>query len=282
MLYYRSISDERTSGDWISGGSPIDGEQMTADSAPATAGGAVLITGASRGIGAASAVAVARNGFDIAIGCLEREEEAADVAEAVRSFGRRAVVIQADVSDPAQARRLVSQAEESLGPLFGLVNNAGIMPETAFLEIDVAEWDKVIATDLSALFHTTQAAIPGMVDRGAGAIVNVSSRLGQIGCAGVVPYATAKAGVLGFTKSLAREFGPAGIRVNAVAPGITLTAMSADMATGDMGRRRLAELPAGRFNQPEDVAASVAFLLSDDAASFHGQTLCPNGGGHMP
>src|SRR5690606_5976618 len=115
-----------------------------------------------------------------------------------------------------------------------------------------------------------------------GCIVNVSSRLGQIGMNNVVHYAAAKAGLLGFTKSLAREFGPRGIRVNAVAPGVTLTAMSTGVAEGEEGRRRLSEIPAGRFAEPEDVAAAVMFLLSDEAAMFHGQTLCPNGGGFMP
>jgi 3-oxoacyl-[acyl-carrier protein] reductase len=156
------------------------------------------------------------------------------------------------------------------------------MPETPFLEITPEEWDDVIATDLTAAFHTCQAILPRMLERGAGVIVNLSSRLGQIGWAGVAHYSAAKAGLLGLTKSLAREFGPRGIRVNAVAPGVTLTAMAADVARGEVGAKRLAELPAGRFARPEDIAASVVFLLSDAAAMYHGQTLGPNGGGFMP
>ena len=242
----------------------------------------ILVTGASRGIGAAIARAAAQAGFDIAIGYLEQRAEAEGVAEDVRASGRRAVVIDADVATRDGARHVVSAAQKAFGGLYGLVNNAGIMPETPFLDIDADEWDRVIATDLSAAFHTCQSAIPGMVDQGGGVIVNISSRLGQIGWPGVVHYAAAKAGLLGLTKSLAREFGPRGVRVNAVAPGATLTAMAADVTVGDAGARRLAEIPARRFAQPEDVAAAVVFLLSDQSAMFHGQTLCPNGGGFMP
>lgn len=243
---------------------------------------AVVVSGGSRGIGAATARMAADAGHDVAIGYLTRGDEADAVIADLRSRGVRAVAIESDVATADGARQLVERAEAELGGLFGLVNNAGIMPETPFLEIDTAEWDRVIATDLSAAFHTCQAVLPGMIDRGGGAIVNISSRLGQIGWPGVVHYAAAKAGLLGLTKSLAREFGPQGIRVNAVAPGATLTAMAADVTAGEAGRKRLAEIPAQRFAEPEDVAASVLFLLSDGAAMFHGQTLCPNGGGHMP
>lgn len=242
----------------------------------------LLVTGGSRGIGASIAQAAAVSGYDLAIGYLDRLEEAKAVAERVEASGARAIPIQRDVSVPEEARRMVAEAEEAIGPLDALVNNAGIMPETPFLEIPISEWDQVIATDLSAAFHTCQAVLPGMVDRGGGAIVNISSRLGQIGWPGVAHYAAAKAGLLGLTKSLAREFGPRGVRVNAVAPGPTQTSMSAEMMSGESGKRRLAELPAQRFPLPEDVAEAVLFLLSDSAAMFHGQTLCPNGGGYMP
>ena len=242
----------------------------------------VLITGASRGIGAAIATRAAEAGWSVAIGYRDHDDDASAVVKSITSGGGRAVGVAADLTDGGAARRLVEEAETAIGPLTALVNNAGIMPVTPFLEISPEEWDRVIATDLTAVFHTTQAVLPGMLERGGGLIVNVSSRLGQIGMPNVVHYAAAKAGLLGLTKSLAREFGPRGVRVNAVAPGVTLTAMSAGVAEGEEGRRRLAEIPAGRFAQPEDVAAAVMFLLSDEAAMFHGQTLCPNGGGFMP
>lgn len=242
----------------------------------------VLVTGGSRGIGAAVALAAAGDGHDVAIGFLDRSDEAAEVVTRLQRLGVNAVAIEADVSTADGARRLVRAAEEELGVLYGLVNNAGIMPDTPFLEMSTEEWERVIATDLTAAFHTCQTALPGMLRAGAGVIVNISSRLGQIGWPGVAHYSAAKAGLLGLTKSLAREFGPAGIRVNAVAPGPTLTAMAAEVTAGDEGRRRLADIPAQRFATPEDVAAAVLFLMSDAASMFHGQTLCPNGGGFMP
>jgi 3-oxoacyl-[acyl-carrier protein] reductase len=242
----------------------------------------LLVTGGGSGIGAAIAIGAGDRGAEVAIGYNHGEGRAAAVVEVIERAGGRAVALQADVAEAAQARELVERAIESFGRLDALVNNAGIMPETPFLEIDQEEWERVIATDLTAAFHTCQAAIPGMLERGSGAIVNVASRLGQIGWAGVSHYATAKAGLIGLTKSLAREFGPAGIRVNAVAPGVTVTDMTAHIVESEDGSRRLADTPAGRFAQPEDVAAAVLFLLSDEAAMFHGQTLNPNGGGFMP
>lgn len=242
----------------------------------------LLVTGASRGIGAAIARAAATNGFDVAVGYADWEDGAAAVIADIAAAGGAGVALQADIADGTTARRLVAMAEDALGPLDGVVNNAGIMPETPFLEIDPDEWDRVIATDLSAVFHICQAAIPGMVARGSGAIVNISSRLGQIGWPHLAHYSAAKAGLLGLTKSLAREFGPAGIRVNAVAPGVTETDMTREVVQGETGRKRMAELPAGRFAQPSDIAASVLFLLSDAASMYHGQTLGPNGGGYMP
>jgi len=252
------------------------------ETAQSLAGQCILVTGASRGIGAATAERAARQGADIAIGYLDRRQEADAVASRIAGLGQRVITLSADLTRPSEARRLVADARDQLGRLDGLVNNAGIMPETPFLDIDDGEWDRVIATDLTAAFHTCQAALPAMIDQGSGAIVNISSRLGQIGWAGVAHYAAAKAGLLGLTKSLAREFGPRGVRVNAVAPGVTVTAMTSGIVDSEAGKRRLAELPAGRFAQPEDVAAAVVFLLSDDAAMFHGQTLGPNGGGFMP
>lgn len=242
----------------------------------------LLVTGGSRGIGAAVATMAGAAGADVAIGYLDRGDEAAAVVERLRGMGRRAVAIETDVATGTGARQLVAAAEEALGPLDALVNNAGVMPDTPFLEIDIGEWERVVATNLTAAFHTCQAVLGGMVEQGAGAIVNVSSRLGQIGWPGVTHYSAAKAGLLGLTKSLAREFGPRGVRINAVAPGVTVTEMTAGIVGTEAGRHRLAELPAGRFAVPDDIASAVVFLLSDGAAMFHGQTLCPNGGGFMP
>jgi 3-oxoacyl-[acyl-carrier protein] reductase len=140
----------------------------------------------------------------------------------------------------------------------------------------------VLRTDLGSAFACSQAAIPGMLRRGQGSIVMISSRLGQIGFAGVAHYSAAKAGMIALAKSLSREFGARGVRANAVAPGVTVTAMGASVMDGEVGRRRMAELPLGRFATPEEVAAPVIFLLSDASATFLGQTLNPNCGGFMP
>jgi 3-oxoacyl-[acyl-carrier protein] reductase len=247
----------------------------------ALAGQVVLVTGGSRGIGASVAVAAAEAGADVAIAYRAGKEAADLVVEQVGKLGRSAAAFGADLGSTEQARQLVRDVEQHFGRIDGLVNNAGIMPTTPFLEISDEEWDEVLRTDLYALFACSQAVIPGMLDRGSGSIVNVSSRLGQVGFSGVAHYTAAKAGAIALTKSLAREFGQRGIRVNAVAPGVTNTDMGRGVMDGEVGRRRMAELPLGRFGEPEEVAAAVVFLLSEGAALFLGQTLNPNAGGFM-
>lgn len=242
----------------------------------------ILVTGGSRGIGAAIARAAAAAGADVAISYLDRPDEADHVIADIEGLGRRAMAVAADLAHPEEGRRLVRTVEADLGSVDALVNNAGVMPESPFLDISDDEWAHVISVDLTAAFVCSQAVLPGMVARGSGSIVMISSRLGQIGWPGVAHYAAAKAGLLGLTKSLAREFGPAGIRVNAVAPGPTVTEMTSQMLAGEEGRQRQADLPAGRLGRPEDVADTVLFLLSGSASMYHGQTLSPNGGGHMP
>jgi 3-oxoacyl-[acyl-carrier protein] reductase len=242
----------------------------------------ILVTGGSRGIGAAVARAVAAAGADVALGFLTDADRAAAVGREVEALGRAALTVRADVSRRSEVDALVAATLERFGRIDGLVNNAGVMPESPFLEIDDEEWERVMRTDLFGAFYTCQAVLPQMLERGSGSIVNVASRLGQIGFAGVAHYATAKAALIGLTKSLAREFGPRGIRVNAVAPGVTLTDMGSQVTEGEVGRRRQAELPLGRFGQPEEVASAVEFLLSDASVLFLGQTLNPNAGGYMP
>lgn len=156
------------------------------------------------------------------------------------------------------------------------------MPESQVEDMSVEEWKKVVDVDLTGAFLCSRAVLGGMLERGSGSIVMISSRLGQIGFAGVAHYSAAKAGVIALAKSLAKEVGPRGVRVNTVAPGVTVTDMTADVVQGEVGEKRLAELPSGRFATAEEVAASVVFLLTDAALLYHGQTLCPNGGGYMP
>ncbi len=195
---------------------------------------------------------------------------------------RRPRSFAADIADGPQAEALVASVIERFGRIDGLVNNAGLTQVGPFLEIDPADWDAVIRTDLTAAFHTSRAALPSMIERGSGTIVNVASRLGQMGIAETAAYSAAKAGLIGLTRALAREFGPRGIRVNAVAPGVTVTDMTTDLVDSEEGRRRLRDMPLGRFGRADEVADAVLFLLSDASSLFLGQTLNPNAGGYMP
>lgn len=244
-------------------------------------GKVVAVTGAGRGIGRSIALAAAREGADVAVSYHAAESEAKEVAEAVRELGRRAELYRCDITVRAEVFEFVEAAERDFGRIDGLVNNAGIMPESPFLETSIEEWDRVIATDLTGAFHATQAVLPGMLAHGGGSIVNISSRLGLVGMPFVAHYAAAKAGVIALAKSVSREFGQRGIRANAVAPGVTNTAMGRTVMEGDVGRKRMAELPLGRFGEPEEIAEAVVFLLSDRSQLFLGQTLHANSGGLM-
>ena len=226
-------------------------------------------------------VAAGTAGADVAIGYREQTAAADSVVAGIGDLGRRVMAVQADISDPHGAEQLVSEVEDVFGRVDGLVNNAGIMPSSPLVDISNDEWTAVLQTNLFGPFYCSRAALPGMLQRGSGSIVMISSRLGQVGWPELAHYSASKAGLLGLTKSMAREYGSAGVRVNAVAPGFTITDMTRHIVDTESGRRRLAELPAPRFPEPEDVAAAVVFLLSDAAVAFHGQTLNPNGGGYM-
>ena len=248
----------------------------------ALAGRVVLVTGSSRGIGAEVAAKAGAEGARVAVHYNTSLEGAERTQARIRDVGAEVDCFQADVSDGAQAEALVAQVIERFGRIDGLVNNAGQTQVGPFFDITPEMWEHVIATDLTAAFHTSRAALPSMVEQGSGSIVNVASRLAQMGIAETAAYSAAKSGLVGFTRALAREFGPKGIRVNAVAPGFTLTEMTADLADTDAGRARLRDMPLGRFARADEVADAVIFLLSDAASLFLGQTLNPNGGGYMP
>ena len=182
----------------------------------------------------------------------------------------------------AQAEQLVEDVVAKLGRIDGLVNNAGNTQVGPFLDIEPETWDEVIATDLSASFHTCRAAIPHMLAQGGGTIVNIASRLAQMGVTETAAYSAAKAGLVGLTRALAKEFGTRGIRVNAVAPFVTVTDMTTDLVDSDAGKNRLRDAALGRFGSADEVADTVMFLLSDAAALYTGQTLNPNAGAYMP
>jgi len=248
----------------------------------ALAGQVVLVTGSSRGIGAEVAAKAAEAGARVAIHCRTSTEGAQRTLQRVRDAGSDGHVFSADLVDGRQAEQLVRQAIAHFGRVDALVNNAGLTQVGPFLEIEPAEWEAVVRTDLTAAFHTCRAVLPSMVERGSGTIVNIASRLGQIGVAETAAYSAAKAGLIGLTRALAREFGPLGIRVNAVAPGMTITEMTTELVDSEEGRRRLREMPLGRLGRADEVADAVVFLLSDASSLFLGQTLNPNAGGYMP
>jgi 3-oxoacyl-[acyl-carrier protein] reductase len=252
---------------------------LTADS---LAGRVVLVTGSSRGIGAAIAVKAGAHGATVAVHYNRSADGADRTATQIRDAGGQAEVFCADVSVGGQAERLVEEVADRFGRVDGLVNNAGNTQVGPFLEITPEIWDDVIATDLSASFHTCRAAIPHMLEQGGGVIVNIASRLAQMGVPETGAYSAAKAGLVGLTRSLAKEFGTRGIRVNAVAPFVIVTDMTSDLVNSDAGRSRLRDAALGRFGRPEEVADSVVFLLSDASSLFTGQTLNPNAGAYMP
>jgi 3-oxoacyl-[acyl-carrier protein] reductase len=242
----------------------------------------VLVTGSSRGIGAEVAVKAAAEGAVVAVHYHQSAEAAERTLARVRDAGADGATFAADIAQGHQAEDLVAAVIDRFGRVDGLVNNAGRTLVGPFLEIEPGQWDEVIGTDLTAAFHTCRAALPSMVERGSGSIVNVASRLGQMGIAETAAYSAAKAGLIGLTRALAREFGPRGIRVNAVAPGVTVTEMTTDLVDSEEGRRRLRDMPLGRYGRAEEVADSVIFLLSDASSLYLGQTLNPNAGGYMP
>jgi 3-oxoacyl-[acyl-carrier protein] reductase len=246
------------------------------------AGRVILITGSSRGIGAETAVQAAALGARVAVHYNASADGAERTLARVRDAGGEGEAFQADVSDGGQAEALVAHVIERFGRLDGLVNNAGLTQVGPFLEIDPADWEAVIRTDLTAAFHTCRVAIPQMLEQRSGSIVNIASRLGQMGVAETAAYSAAKAGLIGLTRALAKEFGPSGIRVNAVAPFVTITEMTDDLVDSEEGRSRLRDAALGRFGRADEVADTVIFLLSDASSLYTGQTLNPNAGAYMP
>ena len=243
-------------------------------------GKVAVVTGGARGIGGEIATAFAAEGTDVVIADVLGAEVAAPVLASIADAGRRSLLLQADVSDEQQVRAMVEAALAEFGQIDILVNDAGVVGQVAFTELEVSEWDRVMAVNLRGVFLCTRFVLPGMLERGRGKIINVASQLGQIGGVEMVHYSASKAGVIGLTKALAREVSGRGVQVNAIAPGPILTEMMAQ-ETEEWAARKLAELPMGRFGEVHEVAPTAVFLASDDSSYYVGQTLCPNGGDVM-
>src|SRR5689334_17696777 len=239
-----------------------------------------VVTGGARGIGAAIARAFAAEGADVAIADVLDAAVAEPVLAAVRAAGGRALFVPCDVTDEGQVRAAVDRVESELGGIDVLVNDAGVVGQYAFEELTVAEYDRVMAVNLRGVFLWTRFAIPGMLARGSGSIINVASQLGQIGGAEMVHYSASKAGVIGLTKALAREVSTRGVRVNAIAPGPIQTPLL-DGESEEWRSAKLAELPIGRFGEVSEVTPTAVLLASDDGSYYVGQTLSPNGGDAM-
>jgi 3-oxoacyl-[acyl-carrier protein] reductase len=239
-----------------------------------------IVTGGARGIGGAIATAFAAEGADVVIADVLGEDVAAPVLEAIADAGRRSLLVRTDVSDEQQVRAMVEQVYGEFDAVDILVNDAGIFGQFFFHELTVEEWDRVLGVNLRGVFLCTRFVLPRMLERGSGNVINVASQLGQIGGIEMVHYSASKAGVIGFTKALAREVSTKGIRVNAIAPGPILTDMMAQ-ETEEWAARKLAELPIGRFGEADEIAPTAVFLASDDSSYYVGQTLCPNGGDVM-
>jgi 3-oxoacyl-[acyl-carrier protein] reductase len=231
-------------------------------------GKVALVTGGSRGIGRAIALELARGGAEVVVGYRSGAEEAEAVA---KQAGGRAV--QADVSDPEQAKRLVEEA----GDLDVLVNNAGLTRDGLLARMSDEDWRDVIETNLSSVFYTCRAVTRGLMKKRAGSIVNVSSIVGVHGNWGQTNYGASKAGIIGFTKSLARELGSRGVRANVVAPGYVNTRLT-DVLPEEAQQAMLTNTPLGRLGEPEDIAGAVRFLCSDEAAFITGEVLLVDGG----
>lgn len=240
-------------------------------------GKVALVTGSSRGIGRAVAIELGARGCRVVVNYHASEAAAQEVAAIIRERGSEALVVGADVSVGVDAQRLVDAAVTAFGSLDILVNNAGITRDGLSLRMSEADWDAVIDTNLKSAFHCCKAAQRVMLRNRYGRIVNLGSVSGLIGNAAQVNYSSAKAGLIGLTKALARELAPRNITVNLVAPGYVVTDMTANLSP-ELMQKALAMIPLQRLAQPEDIARAVAFLASDDAAYITGQVLCVDGG----
>lgn len=236
-----------------------------------------LVTGGSRGIGRAIALTLAASGADVAITFYTGDKFATDVCSQLREMGRQSACHAYDIADPEDVQRVADTIREDFGPIDVLVNNAGITRDRSFKKMTHEMWDDVLAVNLTGVFYMTKQFVDDMGDRGWGRVVNISSIVGEIGNFGQANYAAAKAGVIGLTKTLAREYAAKGVTVNAIAPGFVRTRMMQGIPDKAM-QAVIDATPVGRLAEPAEIAAGVAFLASPAASYITGHVLDINGG----
>lgn len=237
-----------------------------------------LITGASRGIGTACAIALAKNGYNIVLNYNKSEEKAQNLAKIIAdNYCVDVLCAKADVADKEQVDAMVAQVMNKFTSIDVLVNNAGVSLQKLFTDTTEDDWNSVISTNLSSVYNVTHAVLPCMIRNHSGSIVNISSMWGEVGASMEVAYSASKAGVIGLTKALAKEVAPCNVRVNCVAPGVIMTDMMSgfDDEALDMIKE---EIPLGNFGTAKNVADAVSFLVSDKAQYITGQVLSVNGG----
>lgn len=240
-------------------------------------GKSALVTGASRGIGRAIALQLAKEGANVAVNFAGSEAKANQVVDEIKALGLQAFAIQGNVADPDDVQRMIKDTVDQFGSLDILVNNAGITRDNLLIRMKEDEWDDVINTNLKGVFLCTKAAARPMMKQRSGRIINISSIVGVSGNPGQANYVAAKAGVIGLTKTSAKELAARGITVNAVAPGFITTDMT-DKLTEDIKAEMLKQIPLAKLGNPEDIAKTVVFLASDDSSYITGQTIHVDGG----
>ncbi len=237
----------------------------------------MLITGASRGIGRATALAFGENGYNVVVNYAARADAAEKTLQLLSRIPARAMAIAADVADAAQVQDMFARARAAFGPIDVVVNNAGIAQDALFTDITPEAWRQMFAVHVDGAFHCCRCALPEMISRKSGRIINIASIWGMVGASCEVHYSAAKAALIGMTRALAKEVGPSGITVNCVAPGVIDTDMNAGYDEATMRALR-EETPLGVLGAPEDIARAVLFFASEDARFITGQVLSPNGG----
>jgi 3-oxoacyl-[acyl-carrier protein] reductase len=237
----------------------------------------VLITGASRGIGAAAAGAFAAEGYNVALNYLNSQKAAETIKSEIEAAGGCADIFRADVSDASAVQRMACSVIDRFGGVDILVNNAGIAWSGLLTDFTTAGWDRIFSVNVTGVFNCSKAVLPGMINRKSGKIINVSSIWGITGASCEVPYSASKAAVIGFTKALAKEVGPSNIQVNCVAPGVIGTDMNAALTEADILALK-EETPLGRIGTAAEIAAVIVFLASSGADFITGQVISPNGG----